>query len=162
MAASPVNRCDALPRIANGMCPELSFLITLRACEGDGGDEAQAARRERWCATALRFNNCVEGAAASKKEGRSCGLRRFGHSLLLQAHDVLSRLFGRALAHGLNDGLIADSAEVADGGLVKQKIIAAPIPVERVYTNAMIDEINQYDRAAVSVAARNFDPNSVK
>lgn len=46
--------------------------------------------------------------------------------------------------------------------LVKQKIIAAPIPVERVYTNALIDEINQYDRAAVVSAAKNFDLNSVK
>ena len=65
--------------------------------------------------------------------------------------------------NGAKHGLIHREAwEKIMSFLVKQKIIAAPIPVERVYTNALIDEINQYDRAAVSVAARNLDPNSIK
>ena len=67
MAASPVNRCDH-PKNFRRHVSRVKLFDHTGACEGDGGDEAQAARRERWCATALRFNNCVEGAAAKQKK----------------------------------------------------------------------------------------------
>jgi hypothetical protein len=53
-----------------------------------------------------------------RKQGRKPALARqrrlggFGHGLLLHAGDVVSRLLGHALAHGLNDPLLADPAKV--------------------------------------------------
>jgi NitT/TauT family transport system substrate-binding protein len=46
--------------------------------------------------------------------------------------------------------------------LVDQQILPAPVPVDKVLTNALVDEANKYDRAAVIAAAKKFDLSTVK
>lgn len=46
--------------------------------------------------------------------------------------------------------------------LVKEKIMKAPLPSDRIYTNALIDKSNDYDRAAVIAQAKHFDMSKLK
>lgn len=46
--------------------------------------------------------------------------------------------------------------------LLREKQIAQPVPTSRMYTNAFIDEINNYDRAAIVRQAKEFDLKSVQ
>jgi hypothetical protein len=46
--------------------------------------------------------------------------------------------------------------------LLQEKQIEKSVPPSRMYTNAFIDEINQYDRAAVIQKAREFDLSTVR
>jgi NitT/TauT family transport system substrate-binding protein len=46
--------------------------------------------------------------------------------------------------------------------MVDQKMLPQPVPVDRIYTNEMIGEINNYDRAAVSAQAKAFDASKLK
>jgi NitT/TauT family transport system substrate-binding protein len=46
--------------------------------------------------------------------------------------------------------------------LVDQQVLPAPIPVDKIGTNALVDEANKYDRAAVIAAAKQFDLSTLK
>ncbi|HVR58450.1 MAG TPA: ABC transporter substrate-binding protein [Pseudolabrys sp.] len=46
--------------------------------------------------------------------------------------------------------------------LLQGQQIAKPVPASRMYTNALIDDVNQYDREAINRQARGFDLNSVR
>jgi hypothetical protein len=45
---------------------------------------------------------------------------------------------------------------------LREKQITQPVPTSRMYTNDLIDEINNYDRAAVVQQAKNFDLKSLR
>jgi hypothetical protein len=40
-------------------------------------------------------------------------------------------------------------------------VLPAPIPVDKILTNALVEEANKYDRAAVIAAAKEFDLSTV-
>lgn len=45
--------------------------------------------------------------------------------------------------------------------MLQQKLIAQPVPLDKIYTNELIPEINNFDRAAVEKQAKTFDINSL-
>ncbi len=53
--------------------------------------------------------------------------------------------------HGL---FIADDWQKLITFFVDQKVLPAPVPVDRVVTNALIDQINTYDRGKIIVDAK--------
>ena len=57
--------------------------------------------------------------------------------------------------HGL---FIAEDWQHLVDFAVAEKILPAPVALDRIYTNALIDQINQYDRPAVLAAAKAYDP----
>jgi NitT/TauT family transport system substrate-binding protein len=61
--------------------------------------------------------------------------------------------------HGL---FIQEDWENLSNFLLREKQIEKSVPPSRMYTNAFIDEINQYDRAAVIQKAREFDLSTVR
>jgi NitT/TauT family transport system substrate-binding protein len=46
--------------------------------------------------------------------------------------------------------------------LLAQKVITTPVPVERIYTNEFITEINRYDRDGITAGAKRFDVATLK
>lgn len=46
--------------------------------------------------------------------------------------------------------------------MLAQKLIAAPVPLDKVYTNELIGAINQFDRQAVKKEAASFELGSIK
>lgn len=61
--------------------------------------------------------------------------------------------------HGL---FIAEDWSNLVAFMVAEKMLAAPVPLDRIYTTEMIDAINDYDRAAVIAAAKAFNPTDLK
>jgi NitT/TauT family transport system substrate-binding protein len=61
--------------------------------------------------------------------------------------------------HGL---ILKEDWENLDNFLVSQGTIKKPVPLDKVYTNQFIDEINKYDRAAVIAQAKNFKLDDIK
>ena len=45
--------------------------------------------------------------------------------------------------------------------MLQQKLISQPVPLDKIYTNALIPEINKFDRAAVEKQAKEFDLKSL-
>ena len=56
--------------------------------------------------------------------------------------------------HGL---LVADDWKRLIDFFVAQKVLPEPVPVDRVITNALIDEVNKYDRQAIIADSKSED-----
>jgi NitT/TauT family transport system substrate-binding protein len=46
--------------------------------------------------------------------------------------------------------------------MVAEKMLAVPVPLDRIYSNEMVDAINDYDRSAIIAAAKAFNPTDLK
>jgi hypothetical protein len=46
--------------------------------------------------------------------------------------------------------------------MLQQKLLAQPVPLDRIYTNALIPQINKFDRATVRAQAKAFDLGRLK
>lgn len=64
--------------------------------------------------------------------------------------------------NGKNGIFLEDDWKNLSDFLLKEKQITQPVPTSRMYTNDLIDEINNYDRAAIVQQAKNFDLKSVQ
>lgn len=64
--------------------------------------------------------------------------------------------------NGKNGLFLEDDWKNLGDFLLREKQIAQPVPTSRMYTNDFIDEINNYDKAAIVRQAKDFDLKSVQ
>lgn len=64
--------------------------------------------------------------------------------------------------HGKNGLFLEDDWKSLSDFLLAGGQIAKPVPTSRIYTNDLIDQINDYDRNAVIQQAKNFDIGSIR
>ncbi len=64
--------------------------------------------------------------------------------------------------HGKNGLFLEEDWKNLSDFLLEEKQITQPVPASRMYTNDLIDEINNYDRNAVIQQAKNFDFKSLQ
>lgn len=98
-------------------------------------------------------------------EGRPKAYAKDPQKALAQALKIIKLREGVWVSprtRGKNGLFLEENWQDLNDFLLKEKQIAEPVPTSRMYTNALIDEINKYDKASVTRQAKEFDLKSVQ